>query len=258
MDYSREYLVHYYEADSDRRLTLPSLMRYFEDIAILHSESLGLGLDYYENNSCGWMLMKWDVAIRKLPRFAEAVHVTTRVHAMKRFLADRVYELCASDGTILAEARSNWVFVDTARRRPIRIAEDQYGRFGVTTESEASFVAIADVEPLAEAGPLTEAERLVVPVRAVASDIDTNRHVNNVSYIEWALDSLPAEVLLARSPVSMRAHYRKELALGIEAAVHSVFVETASETAISRHSIRSGPDEFCSIEVNWGTQAKAL
>lgn len=254
MDYSREYLVHYYEADSDRRLTLPSLMRYFEDIAILHSESLGLGLDWYEKNSCGWMLMKWDVAIHQLPRFAETVRVTTRVHAMKRFLADRVYELRASDGRILAEARSNWVFVDTARRRPIRIAEDQYGVFGVTLESESSFVAIADVEPLEESGALTGAGKLVTPVRAMTSDIDTNRHVNNVSYIEWALDSLPAENIAFRTPVSMRAQYRKELALGLEASVRSVFTETPSGSAISRHSVKSGTDEFCSIEVAWRTR----
>lgn len=260
MDYSRDYLVHYYEADSDRRLTLPSLMRYFEDIAILHSESLGLGLDYYEKNSCGWMLMKWDVSIRELPRFAEPVRVTTRVHAMKRFLADRVYELCASDGTILAEARSNWVFVDTVRRRPIRIAEDQYGVFGVTAESESSFVTIADVEPLAALEPfadnesLPEAGRHVAPVRAVASDIDTNRHVNNVSYLEWALDSLPSEIALTRTPVSMRAQYRKELALGMEACVHSVFAETLGGKAVSRHSVRSDSEEFCSVEVAWGTK----
>jgi hypothetical protein len=34
MEYYREYLVHYYEIDRKRKLTLPALIRYFEDIAV--------------------------------------------------------------------------------------------------------------------------------------------------------------------------------------------------------------------------------
>ena len=103
MQFNRNYLVHYYEAGADRRLTLPALIQYFEDIAILHSTERGLDLDYYEKNHCGWMLIKWDVKVHALPCFGETVLVETRVHAMKSFMADREFRMRAEDGTILAE-----------------------------------------------------------------------------------------------------------------------------------------------------------
>lgn len=250
MDYSHRYLVHYYDADSSQRLTLPSLIRYFEDIAILHSSSKGMDLDFYDENRCGWLLLKWDVSIARLPVFGETVTVGTRVNAMKRFLADRRFLMTAEDGNVLAEGSSNWLFVDTVRRRPLRVPENQMEYFNVALENEAAFVALADVVP-ATGGEAT----LRRAVRTVNSDIDTNRHVNNVSYVTWALDTLPHDFVVAHSPTSLKAQYRKELGIGCEAeAVASVLSPEETSPAgplVSRHSIRDAAEEFCAIEIGW-------
>jgi medium-chain acyl-[acyl-carrier-protein] hydrolase len=243
MDYSRDYLVHYYEADSSRRLTLPTLVQYFEDIAILHSSSKGLDLAYYDANRCGWMLLKWDIEIHRLPEFGDTVTIGTRVNAIRKFLADRRFVMTAADGSVLAEGRSNWLLVDTERRRPMRVPEQQFECFSVPAESESAFAPIDDViSPDAENVDLSAA----FSVRAGYRDIDTNRHVNNVSYVGWALDSLPHDFFAGRVPAAFRAQYRKELAAGCEAGVVSLIDGT-----VTRHSVRSGADELCSIEIGW-------
>ncbi len=248
MEFTRDYFVHYYEADSSQRLTIPALVQYLEDIAIVHSSSVGLDLAYYRDNRCGWMLLKWDVEIGSLPSFGETVRVSTRVHAMKGFLADREFFLHSADGVELARARSNWLLVDTERRRPLRVPQDQYERFGVTPESSSSFVTIADVSPPvgAEASPDVHSSR----VRARHGDIDTNRHVNNVRYISWALDTVPGEFLGRMTPVGLRANYRRELALDGEAGVHTALSVTGG-AAVSNHAIRSDTEDLCLIEINW-------
>lgn len=242
MQFSRKYLVHYYEAGADRRLTIPALIQYFEDIAILHSTARGLDLDYYEKNHCGWMLIKWDVTVNALPCFGDTVLVETRVHAMKSFMADREFRLCAEDGTVLAEARSNWLLVDTVRRRPIRIPDDQLEKFPATEEAKA-FIAIGDV-------PTFDVPEGAVhrSVRASYSDIDTNGHVNNIRYIAWALDSLPEGYLQEKTPATVRVQYRRELTPGSAA---SVFTETEKE--VSRHRICSEDVDYCSLEITWRT-----
>jgi len=294
MDYSRNYLVHYYEADSAQRLTLPALVRYFEDIAILHSASRGLDLDHYDANRCGWMLLKWDIVIHELPTFGQTVTVSTGVNAIRRFLADRRFAMADSSGRTLAEGRSNWLFVDTDKRRPLRVSESQFEAFSVDPASESRFVALADVVPVgqsgtelsqrsaADCGSLSAGTALspALVTRARWSDIDTNRHVNNVSYVGWALDSLPADFVSGRRPVSLQAQYRKELALGDEAAVYCVqespslgaatSVATANPGAtpvnaasfassenpsdaaeLTRHSVRLGAEELCSLAIGW-------
>lgn len=248
MDFCKSYFVHYYEADPSRRLALPALVRYFEDIAILHSAARGYDLEYFDENRRGWMLLKWDIAIKSLPRFGEEVTVVTRVHAMRRFLADREFTMKSRDGFAIVEARSNWLFADMDKRRPIKIDEAQYGAFGVSPESERDFVSIADVE-----GSDPTRTVMTVPatrVRTANTDIDTNRHVNNVSYVEWALDALPEGFAETRAPTRLHVQYRKELALGCDAEVVTS-VETTGDSAYSRHSIRIGDEECCSIGIRW-------
>lgn len=260
MDFSRDYTVHYYEADTSRRLTLPALVQYFEDIAILHSARCGFDLDYFDANHCGWMLLKWDITVHALPLFGESVTVGTTVHAMKRFLADRVFVMTAKDGSVLAEGRSNWLFVDMDKRRPIRIADGQYECFGVTRESEKDFVSIEDVPSVPESDR-GEGDFFHAPIHIVNSDIDTNRHVNNVRYINWALDSLPPDFPSELSPSRLTVQYLKEMGAGGAGEVVSVIEHARGTIAgddglpetrqISRHTIRSGGEECCSLEILW-------
>ncbi|HNY21251.1 MAG TPA: thioesterase [Treponemataceae bacterium] len=254
MDYNRDYLVHYYEADSRQRLTLPSLVRYFEDVAILHSARQGLNLEHYHDSHCGWMLLKRDITVRNLPSFAQTVRVGTRVNAIRKFLADRRFVMTDEGGAILAEGSSNWLLVDTDRRRPMKVPEDYCARFSVSSDSESSFVAIDDVvfpSPV----PADSESR---PVRVGYGDIDTNSHVNNVSYLGWSLDSLPHDFFNGRAPSRMRAQYRKELVVGNEATVVSSVAENAAGgSATTRHSVRSGEDECCSLEIEWAPVARS-
>ena len=256
MDFSHDYLVHYYEADSARRLTLSALVQYFEDIAILHSAKAGYDLEYFDANHCGWMLLKWDISIRSLPVFGQRMTVATRVHAMKRFLADREFVMTASDGTVLAEGRSNWLLVDTDKRRPLRVSEEQCSAFNVSAASEAAFIAIEDVPPVTEveAGAASAIATEIFRRQVIAgnTDIDTNRHVNNVSYLDWALDSLPADFASSRTPSRLAAQYRKELVLGASAEVLT-FVDgaTAPRCARTRSTVRSGGEDCCSLNIEW-------
>lgn len=251
MDFSHDYLVHYYEADSARRLTLSALVQYFEDIAILHSAKQGYDLEYFDAHHCGWMLLKWDISIASLPTFGQRVTVGTRVHAMKRFLADREFVMTSADGTVLVEGRSNWLLVDTDRRRPLRVSEEQCRAFNVSAASEADFISIEDVPSLSEAELSGDYFRR--SVLAGNTDIDTNRHVNNVSYLNWALDSLPADFAAARTPSRFTVQYRKELVLGASAEVASLVGKTdnADGSAHTRHTIRSGGEECCSFSIRW-------
>ena len=263
MEFMRQYFVHYYEIGPSRKLSLLALLGYLEDIAILHSEARGMGLDYYESNRCGWMLVKWDVRIRSLPRFGDTVTVHTRINGMKSFFADREFTVTDPDGTVLVEARANWILVDTDKRRPMRIPQEQWDRFGVSPESASRCVTIADVRGSrgAEEG---SSEPSVRAFTASNGDIDTNLHVNNLCFIGWALDSLPEDYLFGHEPSRVMVQYRKEVAHGAEGRVETLILPGCgpseggpSEGGLSGsrtlHSLYSLDAECCSIEIDWNT-----
>lgn len=158
--YSRDYLVHYYEIDRERRLTLPALMHYFEDIATLDSEARGFTLDRYWSAGRLFLLLKWDIAVRSWPRFNETLRIETRPTTFKRFLANREYAVFGSGGEPVAEARTVWIFTDIKQKKPVRVPGEIYEAFGVSPQSEASFdmqeelpeIAAASLPPASGSG----------------------------------------------------------------------------------------------------------
>ena len=239
MEYSRNYLVHYYEIDGKRRLSLPSLIHYFEDLAMLNSEAQGLTLDYYDKNDRGWMLYKWDIKIQIYPKFNETLKITTHPSAFKNFLANREYKILNMYGEQLVEAQSVWLFADTKTRRPLRVPEEMYTKFDIGLESESLFDKLEELPSIGKGSH-------TIKINVHNSDIDTNQHVNNVRYIEWAMGSLPKEFTDKNTVKRVQVNYKKELNLGDEASVIS---EVTGE--ISQHSICSNGKDVCNLRFYW-------
>ena len=241
--FSRNYLVHYYEIGRDRQLTLPSLMHYFEDIATLNSEAKGLPLDYYLDTGHAFLLLKWDIAIKSWPRFNETIRIETHPTSFKKFFANRKYTVYTTEGQWISEARSVWVFVNTVTKKPVRIPDEIFKAFDVPPESEASF------NPLEEIPEITQAPTSPpFPVRK--PDLDNNGHVNNVRYVEWALESLPADFERGFSVGRAKIHYKKELRESDEVTILTV-TTPKNNGAVSDHSVRSGSQEFCRLRLDW-------
>lgn len=243
MEFSRNYLVHYYEIDNKKLLTLPSLIHYFQDMAILHSEKVGYTLEYYEKANQGFMILKWDINVHRWPAFNESINIVTQPYSFKKFLANRSFKVYAEDGSLIADGDTGWVFADTITRRPIRVPEELHTAFGVDTGAEKLYVNLEDLAPL-ESGE----HKLVIKVQN--SDIDTNNHVNNVRYIEWALQSLPSEFLSTHVVTNAKVNYKKELQLGDEAETNTAII-TSEDQITSKHSLFSSGKEICHLQFKW-------
>ena len=129
--YEQNYFIHYYDVDLKQRASIFSLLRYFEDIAILHSEHVNRGIDYYTQHHVGWVLYKWDIKIIRYPAFKEAIKVRTQPSFLKGFHAFRYFDILDLKGDQIAAANSMWLFLNTDTKKPTRITEDIYKGYGV-------------------------------------------------------------------------------------------------------------------------------
>jgi medium-chain acyl-[acyl-carrier-protein] hydrolase len=243
MAYSRNYLIHYYEINKKKKLTIPTLLHYFEDIAILNSEANGFSLDYYDETNTGFMLIKWDITVRSWPKFNELITLNTQPTSFKRFLANRNYNIVAQDGEKIIEAKSVWLFADIKTRRPVRVPNEILTGFNIAPEAEKLFEILDDLQAV-QSGAYT------LKIKTQTFDIDTNDHVNNVRYVEWALVSLPPEHLQNYSAQRIIVNYKKELHLDEEAEVISDVIEDEGKI-ISVHSIFSDGKEICHLKFEW-------
>lgn len=241
-EYRHRYPVHYYDCDGQLRATVPAFLRWFEDLALLQSEDYGVGIAFYAQEQVAWLLSRWDIRLHRGLRHREEADILTQPMAMRRFLANRRYAVYDAEGALVAEADSQWVYVDTARKRPARIPEEIFSRYGVD----------GDVEDLPTPPSPAAVERVDLQrdFTVRMSDIDSNGHVNNIRYVEWALEALPEDVLLHGGLRRLRVHYRREVRHGGDVLVRTQLMR-GEDAVIARHDILDGDDVACALETHW-------
>lgn len=70
MSFEKTYQVNFYNCGQNLRLSITSMLRFFEDFAITHSEAGGLGFLFYLKNNIAWFLSRWFANIESLPQMS--------------------------------------------------------------------------------------------------------------------------------------------------------------------------------------------
>ena len=121
--YRWETRILYSQLAADGRLSLSGLLNLFQDIATLHAEEEGDGLDALYAKNRAWLLSRWRVRLGDLPRSAQKVAVLTRAYETRLALNRRAFTLVDDQGRELAAADSLWTLVDTATGAPANAAQ---------------------------------------------------------------------------------------------------------------------------------------
>lgn len=121
--YSFSNRVRYSEVNSEKELTLPSLLDYLQDCCTFESEDFGVGVDYLAKEQVAWILSSWEIKVYRYPQMGQHIKVSTWPYAFRGFYGYRNFCIEGEDGEIFAEANSVWVFMDTEKIRPARVSE---------------------------------------------------------------------------------------------------------------------------------------
>ena len=81
------------------------------------------------------------------------------------------------------------LLIDIIKRRAIKITDDQYKAYNVDKNSTTKKL-IGSLERLEK----VKNKEYVSNFKVRYSDIDFNKHVNNVKYVQWFMDSVPQEI----------------------------------------------------------------
>ena len=71
--YTFQSRIRYSEVGPDGKLTLESLLDYFQDVSTFHSEDLGLGVGYLKEKNMVWVLSSWQIVVERYPMLCEKV-----------------------------------------------------------------------------------------------------------------------------------------------------------------------------------------
>ena len=200
------YRVRSYEIAPDGLLTLPTLCDYLQESAGNHATALGVATDRLLDEGIAWVLTRLRVEVDRYPAWREELTVETWPSALDRLYAQRDFVVTDADGAEIARATSQWFVMDVVRRRPTRPPAS----LAEVDRPERPHAVAPDRTPLATL-EVPEHERLFSVRR---SDLDLNQHVNNVRYVEWALEAAPDALDEHHRPHRLDVQFRAESVYG--------------------------------------------
>lgn len=201
MAYEFDGMIRYTETDLSRRLTMISLVNYFQDCSSFQSESIGRGVDYLREKNRAWMILSWQIDILRRPKMGEKVTAQTWPYSFRGFYGYRNFTLMGENGEYFAKANSTWVHMDTKTGKPVRVQPEDVAGYEISEKLPMEEFPRKIHVP--EGGARMEA----FPVGR--HHLDTNHHVNNCQYIGMAEEYLPEGFETGR----LRVEYRQQARL---------------------------------------------
>ncbi len=242
--YRKIFTVHTYEADASGLAHLQSLLNYLQDAAGEHAGTLGLGVTDLLEKRLTWLLSRYHIKLSRYPVLGQRIEILTWPSGKKGIFALRDFEASDEEGRLILAATTSWVLIDLKSKQPVRL--DDYVPDDLTYNKRA----LADeFLPLPELGKAEH--ELVLPV--LMKDLDFNRHVNNVVYIQWALEAAPPDVLSSLRPLDIEVSYRGEAFYGDRIVSKSQEVRGVSPRAFLHQICRtSDGTELTRLRTVWG------
>ena len=196
--YTFDSRVRYSEVGVDGRLTIESLLDYFQDCSTFHSEDIGLGVEYLNELHQVWMLSAWQICVNRYPRLCEEIVIGTAPYDFRGFIGCRNFVMRTKDGEVLAYANSIWTLMDIRKMLPARPSERMLEGYVLEEKYPMEYAPRKIAMPK---------EGKTLEVFAVKQHhLDTNTHVNNGQYVHIALE-YPREGFVIRR---LRAEYKKQ------------------------------------------------
>lgn len=167
--------------------SLPShVMNLFQEAVTEHTAILGVGADTIKNTiGAKWVITRVRFEIDDTLSVGDSFSVSTWPLKAGPLRFGRTF-IMEKDGKIIARAFTEWCLLD--------INTDEVMRSGVLTMPIDEYLTDKAIEGKFS-GAKAQDPTFVYSHTVRVSDLDINRHVNNVTYIKFALDCLLSEEL---------------------------------------------------------------
>lgn len=229
--YSREYELNYYDVDSNLRATMSTIINILSDIGTKQSEELGWNIDTFTKNNMGWVFYNYDIKIYRSPVYGEKLKVKTQAVGLKKFYALRSYEIRDKDDEIIVEGNAIFLLINIEKRKTMRVPEILYKAYGIEGDMDGEF-------KLPRLTKINEFE-IEKDIEIRYTDIDSNKHVNNTKYIDWAVESLSEEIVNNYILSNIQVIFEKECKYGDKIKVFTNIIKEENGDLTTIHKIEN-------------------
>ncbi|MDH3813417.1 MAG: thioesterase [Acidobacteriota bacterium] len=227
------FRVRSYETDPLGRLQVPILCKLLQEAATAHAAILGVAVDTLIENGVAWVLSRLHLEMQRWPTSDEYIVIETWPEAANRLFTERRFNVVDAADNRIGTASTLWLILDLERRRPVRLPAhvvERLGELGLGSEPRR-FGDLVTPDPVDR--------ELAFTVRR--SDLDLADHVNNTSYVEWAIEAVPDEVWSSNELAELEIQFVSECRQGQTVLSRSRQVDRGDDIEV-RHQLMRHED----------------
>lgn len=174
------YVVNYSDCDVFYEMTIPKMLNLFEDLIGKHTTQMQIDMETVRRNyGVKWVVTKIIMKIDKRPRNTDVLQVFTWPHKPGFVKFGRSGAFKDTKGEDCVRFYSDWCILDVKTDKLLK------------TSTLPSVISDYRTDKAVDKEELKESDNAfeyVYSKKATFSDLDANRHVNNVAFVKFSLD----------------------------------------------------------------------
>jgi len=211
--FDKKFELRYFDMNKYGVASPTTILTLLEETAAEHSYDINYCLYSLERLNIGWVLISGIIDMIRYPKYKEKISIRTWVSKFTLVKGYRENIIYDDSGAIIGKAKGVWVFYDIEKKKPVPIIDEIKVKWGVNPEiskeiDEDKIVVLNNGDPQLE-------------YDIFKSDVDSNKHVNNIRYFHWLMESLPDDILDSYFLKRINARFFSEANLGEKIRVYN-------------------------------------
>ena len=185
--FEKQFELRYFEMNKLGLATPTIILCLLEETAADHSYLIDHNLFDLVKKNVGWVLVSGVLQMDRYPKYKEKITIKTWLSSYSSIKGYRENIIYDENKNIIGRAKGLWVFFDIEKRRPIPIFNEIKEKWSYFNEESIS----SDIKKKISAVDFADHTN---QFRVNRYDTDMNRHVNNIRYLQWVIESIPEEI----------------------------------------------------------------
>lgn len=237
--FDKQFELRYFEMNELGIASPTTILTLLEETAAEHCYSINHSLYQLADQNIGWVLISGVMQMEMYPRYKEKITIRTWLSsytAIKGYRENIIYD---QQSNIIGTARGLWIFFDINRRRPIKIFDDIINKWSFSNIKSINYDISEKIEAI-------ERPDYELKFKINKYDTDMIKHVNNIRYLQWAIESIPDDIIDKYYLHSIDGRFISEAHYGQTVVSITKDVQQTSNDKSFIHSIKiEGTDKVC-------------
>ncbi|WP_116769735.1 MULTISPECIES: acyl-[acyl-carrier-protein] thioesterase [Maribacter] len=186
--FDKQFELRYFEMNEFGVASPTTILTLLEETAAEHCYSINHSLYQLAEQNIGWVLISGLMQMERYPSYKEKITITTwlsKYSTIKGFRENIIYD---EQNNIIGRAKGLWIFFDTIKRRPVQIFEDIISKWSFCNEESIDYNISKKIKAV-------ENSDYELDFKVNRYDTDINKHLNNIRYLQWVIESIPDEII---------------------------------------------------------------